>query len=374
MRGILVLGWIILLGGGPLWAQLPKGWGIESSLHVGRAFKHRSIITIDFPDWSYGAEINFERKTFGTKPWHERCGFPRWGVALSYFYSGNAEQMGHGIGILPHVTVDFVRRPKWRIFGRLAVGLGIITRPFDRRTNPLNNMVSSYLNNNTALRLGTAFDLHPQWELRPSVAFTHFSNAASTLPNFGINIISFQLGLLYRPQPLYDSDYRYAAPEDRPKRSKRIQVSAVVSAGVREISTYGGPKYPVYHTSVDAGFYLSTNNRLKAGVEYDYVGAYAAFMRHNVGFVGQDIDWKASHLSIFIADEILLGRFSISGQVGIYLTQNYGQIWFLNTRLSVRYYLLDPFVENRPTPFLTATMKSHRIIAEYFSVGAGIAF
>lgn len=375
MRLIIVL---LLCGGiGPsALAQgfLAKGWGIESSLHVGRAFKHRSTITIDFPDWSIGGELSLERQTYGTKGWHERCGFPRWGVALSYLYSGNAREMGHGIAILPHLTIDFIKRPTWRIFGRLGVGLGIITHPFDRQTNPLNNMVGSYLNNNTALRLGAALRLHPHWELRPSFAFTHFSNAASTLPNLGINIVSFQLGVFYTPTPVEAEDYRRTNSEERPKRSKRVQFSAVFSTGLRELETSNGPKYPVWHASVDAGVFLALNNRLKGGLEYDYVSAYVHFMRHNGGYEGQDLDWLASHLSLFIADEIFIGRFSINAQVGIYLTQNYGQIWFLNARLSARYYLLDPYVNHRPTPFLTVTMKSHRIIAEYFSVGAGVAF
>lgn len=369
---VLLLCWII---GSSALAQsfLKKGWGIESSLHVGRAFKHRSTITIDFPDWSIGGELSLERQTYGTKTWHERCGFPRWGIALSYLYSGNAQEMGHGIAILPHLTIDFIKRPTWRIFGRLGVGLGIITRPFDRRTNPRNNMVGSYLNNNTAIRLGGAIRLHSQWELRPSFAFTHFSNAASTLPNLGVNTMTFQMGLFYTPIPVEATDYHRSSMEERPQRSKRVQFSAVFSAGVREL-VVAGPKYPVWHISVDAGWFIALNNRLKGGIEYDYVGAYASFMRHNGGYEGQDVDWLASHLSIFIADEIFIGRFSVSAQIGIYLTQNYGQIWFLNTRLSARYYLLDPYVNHRPTPFLTVTMKSHRIIAEYFSVGAGMAF
>ncbi|MGH1336317.1 MAG: acyloxyacyl hydrolase [Aureispira sp.] len=351
--------------------QAQKGWYVEGSLHFGRAFKHRSTITIDFPDWSYGAEINLERQTYGSKSWNERCGFPRWGIALAYHYTGNAQQMGHGIAILPNVTIDFVRKEHWRIFGRLGVGLGIITKPYDRRSNPLNNMVGSYLNNNTSLRLGMAIDLHPQWELRPSATFTHYSNAASTLPNLGINIPSFQLGLCYRPNPVTKEDYIYAA--EKPTRNKRIQFSALVTGGLREIATSNGPKYPVWQTSVDAGLFLSPNNRLKMGMEYDYLAAFYAFNKHNGSSSKEDLHWQASRLTLFLADEIFIGRLSINAQVGVYLTQNKNQLSPISFRLAARYYLLDPY-QNTPAPFLIATMKAHRIIAEYFSVGAGIAF
>ncbi len=352
-------------------AQAQKGWYAEGSLHFGRAFKHSTKITMDFPDFSYGAELNLERQTYGTKPWHERCGFPRWGVALAYHYTGNAPQMGHGIAILPNVTFDFIRRAHWRLFGRLGVGLGIITQPYNRISNPLNNMVGSYLNNNTSLRVGMAIDLHPQWELRPSATFTHYSNAASTLPNLGINIPSLQLGLCYRPRPVTKEDYIFAT--ERPIRSKRIQFSVLATVGLRELSTSNGPKYPVWHGSMDVGLFLSTNNRLKIGLEYDYIAAFYAFNTHSGGESNEDAHWQASRITLFLADEIFIGRFSINLQAGVYLTQNRDQLFPLSFRLAVRYYLLDPY-QNTPTPFLTATIKAHKITAEYFSVGAGIAF
>lgn len=354
-----------------LQAQAQKGWYVEGSLHLGHAFKHRSTITIDFPDWSYGVEVNLERKTYGTKPWHERCGFPRWGVALAYHYTGNAQQMGHGIAILPNITIDILRKKHWRLFGRIGVGLGIITHPYDRLNNPLNNMVGSYLNNNTSLRLGMAIDLHPQWQLRPSATFTHYSNAASTLPNLGINIPSFQLGLCYRPNPVDKEDYIYA--KEKLTRNKRIQFALLVAAGMREIAVSNGPKYPVWQASLETGLFVSTHNRLKMGVEYDYLGAFYAFNKHNGGYATKDLHWQASRFTLFLADEIFIGRFSINAQVGVYLTQNMNQLWPLSFRLAARYYLSDPY-QNKPAPFLTATMKAHKIIAEYFSVGAGIAF
>lgn len=364
---------MVIFSNAALGQKLPKGVYVEGSLHFGKAFKHRSTITIDFPDFSYGAEVNFEVQTYGKKHWHQRCGFPRWGVALSYHYTGNATQMGSGIAILPNITVDFFKRNKFRIFGRLGVGLGIITHPYDINKNPLNNMVGSYFNNNTSLRVGAAWRFHKNFELRPSATFAHFSNAASTLPNLGINIPTFQLGICYMQDPVEETDYVKLKKEDRPPRNKRIQFSYVASLGFRELATARGTKYPVFHTSLDAGLYITRSNRIKAGIEYDYISAYYAFTKHNGGYQDKDLHWEASRISLFIADEIMIGRFSILAQVGFYVTQNVGQPWFMVIRLSGRYYLVDPYL-NPVAPFLTVTMKSHKIVAEYFSMGLGVAF
>jgi hypothetical protein len=352
---------------------LPKGMYLEGSLHFGKAFKHRSTITIEFPDFSYGGELNFEVKTYGKKHWHQRCGFPRWGVAVAYQYTGNAKEMGHTIAILPNVTVDFFKRKNIRIFGRLGVGLGVVTKPYDRQTNPLNNMVGSYLNNNTSLRLGVALRVHKNLEIRPSATFNHYSNAASTLPNLGINIPTFQLSFCYMANPVEEEDYIRLEKSERPKRNKRIQFSALFSMGFTEISATNGPKYPIWHTSIDAGLYITRNNRLKAGIEYDYIGSSYAFTKHNGGYQNSDLHWQASRISLFLADEIMIGRFAILAQVGFYVTQNIGQPWFMSVRLSGRYYFADPYLKPA-APFVTVTMKSHRIIAEYFSMGFGIAF
>lgn len=361
----------IVLSTSTLMGQLPKGMGFEYSVHIGRAFKHRSTITIDFPDWSFGSELNIEFKTYGKKDWHERCGFPHWGVALSYLYTGNAQQMGHGLAIVPNVTVDFLKGKNWRLFGRLGIGLGVITQPFHRMHNPLNNMVGSHLNNSTSLRLGFSWRIHKHWELRPSATFTHFSNAASTLPNLGINIPTFQLGLCYWYNPVEKEDYiRESTKFTRPKR---VQWSAVATMGFRAAQTNNGPLYPVWHVSVDAGLFILKNNRLKAGMEYDYIGSVYAFSQNNGGYSGLDLHWQASRITFYIADEIFIGRFAILAQVGIYATQNLGQPWWMSIRLSGRYYLLDPF-KHQTVPFLTATMKSHKIVAEYFSLGLGLSF
>ena len=352
---------------------LPKGWYLESSLHLGKAFKHRSTITIDFPGLSYGTELNFEVQTFGKKHWHQICGYPRWGIALSYLHSGNDAEMGACIAVLPNVTVDFFKSAKIRIFGRLGVGLGVVTKPYNRLYNPKNNMVGSYLNNSTTLRLGMAWRISKHLELRPSATFTHFSNAASTLPNLGINIPSFQIGICYMYDPVESTDYLKKDKESLSKRDKRVQFSHLISMGYRSVKTSNGPKFLVWHTSFDAGLYLNRSNRLKIGIEYDYIGATQVFATHSSGQNTPQRYWDASRISLFLADEIMLGRFAILAQLGFYLTQNPGQPWFMSIRLSGRYYLRDPYL-NKTAPFLTITMKSHKIVAEYFSMGLGMSF
>jgi len=189
----------------------------------------------------------------------------------------------------------------------------------------------------------------------------------------GINIPSFQLGICYMYDPVEKEDYIKVSKEDMPKRNKCIQFSHVFSMGYRETGANGGPKYAIWHTSMSAGLFISRNNRLKAGIEFDYLGHRYASTRNSGGTNNKDLHWEASRISLFLADEIMIGRFSILAQVGFYVTQNTGQPWFMSVRLSGRYYFVDPYV-NPLAPFLTVTMKAHKITAEYFSAGFGLSF
>jgi len=356
-----------------LQAQLPKGMYLESSVHAGMLIKHRSYITIDYSKPSFGTELNIEFETYGKKDWHERSGFPQWGIALSYQHLGNEKHLGSAIGVIPNITINMLKKKKFRLFTRLGMGLAIVTKPHNKVTNPENNVIGSYLNNNTSFRLGAAWRFQKHLELRPSVAFTHYSNAASQLPNLGVNILSFQLGLCYLPNPVTKEDYQYKSAEEAPKRNKRIQFSYTATFGFREMETNSGPKYGIGHTSLDAGLFVSKNNRLKAGIEYDYIGSVYAFLAHNGGYADRNLFWESSRLSLYLADEIMIGRFAVLAQVGFYVTDHKLQPWFMVVRLSARYYLTDPY-HNKPAPFVTVTMKSHKIVAEYVSLGMGIAF
>lgn len=362
---------VFVLSAVQLIAQLPKGYYIESSVHFGKSIKHRSIIQLDFPSYAWGSELNLEVQTYGNKKWHQSSNFPRWGLALVYLHSGNEAEMGSVIGFLPNINIDFFKKNRFRIFGRFGTGLGLITKPYHPVHNSGNDMVGSYLNNITALRLGLSIPLSRHLEIRPSASITHLSNGASAMPNRGINIPTFQLSICYMYNPVALAD-KIIDKEAVFKFAWKFRYSALFSMGIKEQSAYGtGIKHPVYNASLDAGIMLSSNNLFKLGIEFDYIGSYAAFMNHLGTYKDVDIHWQSSRFAAFLMDEIFIGRFSLNFGLGFYLTQHLNQPLFTYFRLAAKYYLSDP-IENKLAPFLYISIKAHTFVAEYFSIGIGL--
>ncbi len=365
--------WVSLGVLSPLLGQsLGKGHYFEGGFHFGHVFKHRSYITIPIEDirHSYGGELSWEFHSRGRLYWQEQNNFPRMGLALSFLDFGD-ERLGIGLGLMPFINLKFFRIGKFEMFGRLAMGIGYVSRRWDSQNNPENNIIGSYINNNTGIRLGFSIDLGKNIELRPSFSFTHFSNGGSQFPNLGINVPAFHLGLLYKNNPLQADDYQRRSVEELPQRIKGLQVSLSSGVGMKEIPrTLRGPKYLVTATSIDFGLFLSAHNRIKLGLTHEYNPSVESFLRHNGGSSPQEAALAAQGFLFYVEDEVLFGRLGLSAQLGYYFTRPIARFPF--TRIGLRYYLLLPR-EHRIAPYIGIRMKSHVITAEYFDIVIGAA-
>lgn len=332
----------------------------------GGLIKHRNFITIDYSKPSFGLEINYEQKADSSRNWHQACKYPRWGVSYLFMHFGNQNELGWAMGLVPYVNIDFLNREKFRLYGTFGVGLAFVSKPFDRIRNERNNVIGSYINNNTRFELGLDYHLTNQLTLRGAVIFTHYSNAASQLPNLGINVLSGRIGLMYHLSvPKIDVAHQQMMPD------KRIRFSLHSSFGFREISTTNGPKFPMIQLNFQSGLFITSNQLLQAGFEYDYQGAVYEFMRNNGAFNKDELMARASRVSFVLSDEIFIGRFSMQFQAGIYLTNNNYQPWFMHFRLAAKYYFRNIF-DKGVKPYLMIAIKAHKIVAEYYSVGFGI--
>lgn len=367
-------------------AQKFNNWSIETSLHFGRIVRHTPKITLPIEHYTLGGEVSAECH-LRRRLWHKWASYPRMGVALSYQNFGDLRRIGQGFGLIPHISMDFVRTrgDVFRLYGRLGLGFGYLTRHYELPDNPDNNIVGSHFGNNTSLRLTAEIRLNRFWRLRPSATFTHYSNAASQLPNFGINVVSAQLGLCYSPDYIsHDSLRRRSAQTSVPDdvdilyaHRRRWMVSVQAGMGVRESQTYGGPKYATAVASIEAGKFISNIHRLRMGVEWDYIGATQAFLQNLHIYSERESRWQAMRISAVAGFEITWGRLSLGGIIGVYLTSNELQPQRFYLRPTARYYFFTPpFSPKRNIcePYVMIGLKTHRVVAEYAFLGIGANF
>jgi lipid A 3-O-deacylase PagL len=365
---------ILLLSlGATSYSQFKKGMNIETNLHFGKVIKHTPELLFDGKGITSGFDINFTWQTYGKKEWHQFQNYPKVGIGAMVFNLGDRDTLGYAYGIDYNITLPLFKSEKFRIDCLLASGFAMLDRPFNRMSNPNNNAIGSRLNVIAHMKFMSYYQFNPKWKLTFGGSFTHFSNGAAQLPNFGVNIGSGMVGLTFTPTPLNSSDY---IKHDASKASDRkLGLRLEYSIGYRESQTFGGPRYPIKAYSLGGVYYLNKINRLLFGSDYEFNRAIYVF-GNNVFQFNSDREafWGASRITIFVGDEFVFGNFGVTLQAGYYLGNfSYQVPQPIYFKMIARYYvpvLKKPFTR----AFAGISLKSHFSVAEYFALNIGLEF
>ncbi|UOQ75817.1 acyloxyacyl hydrolase [Hymenobacter sp. 5516J-16] len=146
-----------------------------------------------------GVEVNLQRQTHGGEPWHAWYRYPKVGVALMY-YDYHNPRLGQSYAASVYINKAFWRTQRQELSFRIGTGVGYFSKRFDQATNHKNTIISSRLNATLQTRLEYDVALSEQLGLLLGVGLNHYSNGATTKPNFGINLPTVVLGLNYHQQ------------------------------------------------------------------------------------------------------------------------------------------------------------------------------
>lgn len=358
-----------------LWAVRLSGQilGFEATLHAGAVYRHTPKLTTQTGELLWGQEIGLRFQTTGRRDWHAWQRYPILGAALVHFHLGDGSH-GDGFGLLPHLSVPIVRSGWFTAFFRLGTGLAWVTHPYDYFDNPGQNALGSHWNNITQFRIGGEARLSDHFRLNAGVALNHFSNGASTLPNYGINIPSGYLGLAWSPQPVREADFLLAQSDKHPTR----RFGGMLQMGFANIEygAFDGPKYPVWGGSAAGLYHFSRINRALLGIDYEFNKAVYEYGLNSAEFENETTAQKgATRLAIFVADEFLFGSIGVQLQLGHYVGKDLNQYVLRQyySKLTMRVYFPNLF-KTTLQPQAGITLKAHATTAEYISLNAGLAF
>ena len=347
--------------------------GIETTLHGGAVWRHTPKLTTQTGELLWGQEVGLRFQTTGNRDWQAWQRYPILGATLVHFHLGDGSH-GDACGLLPNLSIPIIRAGWFSAFFRLGTGLAWVTHPYDYFDNPGQNALGSHWNNITQFRVGVEIRLDDHFRLNTGIALNHFSNGASSLSNYGINIPSGWAGVAWSPKPVRESDF---LPAQSDKKALR-RFGGILQAGFAniEFGAFDGPKYPVW-AGAAAGFYhLNRVNRLLLGIDYEFNKAVYEFGLNSAEFENEAIAQKAAtRLAVFIADEFMFGNIGIQLQMGHYLGKDLNQYVLKKyySKLTVRGYLPKLF-KTSVQPFLGITLKAHATTAEYIALNVGLAF
>lgn len=214
-----------------------RPWDVEATPLWGALLPHHEDMLYMRDGHVKGGEISITKQTDGTKDWHHRYFFPRWGLSINGYELGS-RFMGTGLG--GRIFFDLPLTEARKVFLKISFGAGWIEKPFDLDDNVHNSAIGSQLNAALGFEAHFNLSLGEKWLFRPGIGIHHYSNGAMTMPNSGINLALVRLAFLYQfaPQPLPE----LSIPEFEKRKANII---FGISGGMKEIKPIGGRKYGI---------------------------------------------------------------------------------------------------------------------------------
>ena len=284
-----------------------------------------------------GFELNLQRQTTGSAPWHGWYKFPKVGVALTY-YDFHNPVLGYIFSASPYLSKSFSRGAKHDLSFRLGAGLAYLTNPYDQDTNHKNTIASSVLNATIQLRLEYDYALTPHLGLLAGVGLNHFSNGATSKPNFGVNLPSVVLGLNYYAQRLVP---RANANAPTPAEIGGRFFNLSTSLGYKQRNEADKQKYLVNSVTAAVGWRVNRKSNLLLGAEGFLDRSLKATLQDTTRAGGPQPDVKKAGL--FAGHELLFGRLAVVSHLGFYVYAPYKSNTAYYERLGLKYHFTNLF-------------------------------
>jgi hypothetical protein len=235
-----------------------------------------------------------------------------------------------------------------------SYGLSYNFNPFDPVDNPINVFIGSYRNVYAHLGFRAAYSISDRTAISSTFGFKHFSNGASSLPNSGINLFPFSLGLQYQLTKEHNKDF---SDIEIPEHKARTAIHFHLAPGVKEYFVGDNNNFKL-GTGIHVLRELSYKYRFGLGLEHFYSGNWES----RVVEPRESAFWDANSFAVFGSWEWLLTEnlYAPMG-VGVYLHRNNfnGEWNWFYQRVGLRY----RFNNNL---FAGLTIKAHKGRADFF--------
>ena len=342
---------------------------LEARAYYGFTLDHHLEMT-PFRRHYPAFEVSVMKATYGNTRWEYMYNYPY--IGLSYWYShlGSTGVLGSGHAVFPFIDFPLLSSREQKLFFRLGVGLGLITRPYDRYDNYENLAIGSYLNGAVNLLFEYKQRIGPKLIASFGVSWMHFSNGSIKTPNYGLNIPGVNLALAYRlsrENPYLRSKvipqlYKF---EMAGRRSLLLDVN--LGFGVKDMqSTLGvGNRYFVGTIYGNLLFPVSYKSMLGLGVDVSYDGSDVKILENGGVVVPGSIDIVKTGLNV--AYELSFSRMAIMMNVGSYVSGLEKSDGYIYEKLALRYHFTDRL-------FGSLTLKAHYARADFIAFGIGYKF
>jgi len=311
-------------------------------------------------------EINLQQETFGKHKWERAFSYPNIGISFLYTGLGKSPALGSAFSIFPFINFPLVRHKNFMFNLRFGLGVGYLTKRFDRLTNYKNLVIGSHINASVNMMLEARYKLTERLTLSLGFGLQHFSNGSLKLPNYGLNIPAINAGIAYRlARENRSIGDRFVPPTEPYSAILRhsIEFDIGVSLGWKNMKAVLGKNYMVYHLYENTFFPVQRKSKWGFGLDFSYDESHVKILESH----GVDVTNKLKILrpGINAAYMLVLSKLGFILNLGYYLgglERSNGPFY---EKISFQYKFTKDFYAN-------VMLKVHWGRADYIGWGLGL--
>lgn len=339
---------------------------LEGRVYYGWTLDHHIEIT-PFKRHYAAYEFSILKATYGRTRWEYMYNYPL--IGISYWYSdlGGTKPLGSAHAVFPYINFPLLNNRDFNIYFRLGVGLGYLTRKYDRYDNYENLAIGSHINGAVNLLVEARLRLGKRLMASGGVSLMHFSNGAIKLPNYGLNMPNVNLAFAYRLSS--ESPYlrKKLLPELIPFEfdgKKFLQLDLSAAIGIKDLqATLGvGNQYFVTAVSGNLMWPVSYKSRLGFGFDLSYDGSDKKQLENRGVVPKHEINLVKT--GVTGSYELAFSRMAIMLNLGINISGLDKSDGYVYEKLALRF----GFTENL---FGSLTLKAYYGKADYITLGLG---
>ncbi len=340
---------------------------IEGKLHYGFLYAQHvelELFNAHFPAF----EISIQKMTYGKSKWERAYNYPLIGLAFFGSGYGNNPSLGQVFALMPFINFPLFKHRNFTAGFRLALGLGYVTKPFDRITNYKNLAIGSHLNAAANMMLEARYRVNYFLTLSTGISLQHFSNGSLKLPNYGLNAPLINFGVALRPfKENQNIDDRFYAPTEPFEAIIRHTIEFNVGGllGFKNMKAVFGQNFFVYHIFENTLIRISQKSKVGLGLDFSYDPSQIKILEiHDIPITNK---LSIIRPGVNAAYQLIISKIGFVFNLGCYLGGKEKSNGPLYEKLSLQYDFSKDF-------FATVMLKVHWGRADYIGWGLGYKF
>ena len=286
----------------------------------------------------YSFQINWHKANYHDQKRLNNYSYSDFGISFLY-HNFRDDVLGKNFGLYGFMSYYLLKpQQKFQLSFRISQGIAYNTHPYDKQQNSKNQLFGSHwlFPFDIGLYLKSP-KIYQNWRLQLGLAIFHYSNGNLQSPNYGANIPSMTIGLLYDRR----SD-EILPKKQTPEYDKTWQYLGFLRFGINESDYYDSGQFPFFIPGFQVEKHLNFRHKINFGVEL----FVSYFLKEQIRYEHyampeyhlDDIpDFK--RIGIYAGHEFYYKKFGIDISAGYYIYYPYNFETRFYNRLATKYYL-----------------------------------